>query len=388
MKQPRLDTIDAQSATGVHPLTIPHVLEKVFQYCNYNDLKTVRQVCSQWHQCSTKSFITRSRLQFRDYLELNDFMENTTDDFTFVGETSNTTLAKDLCSHVRLSGIEFQSWTMLLRPFLLRLSPYLKTFEIDHGRVSHCPSGIEVFLRELALSKTNVETLIITGSHLSYHPREAISHFSVVLLSVKTLNINLTTFTSPRNGYRFFREVLRALPNLESVSCINYPFLSLYTLERVELPVHLNTLHLHLWNGFGIQEFIDRRLPIKNLQINVEVSLGLVNLHTLLQSLSFTLESVELHFMIAKGNAKYNYSHNATSFPSASHLTSLKHLRLVGYWGDLYFLRQLRSLEKIDVQYMQRKIAFPEGVEDEDLLPRRIRKMITFFDENGVYHAL
>ncbi|CAL8137169.1 unnamed protein product [Orchesella dallaii] len=393
LKQEKMDTNTTYSTCyGVHPLTIPHVLETVFQYCHYDDLKTARLVCSQWNQCTSKSFGAQSCLHFRGYQELNNFMEERIDYFTS-SEDSNTnvttTLAtKDLCSHVRVSGLEFQSIPMLLRPVLLRLSPYLKTFEIDHGHVSHCPSGIEAYLRELALSTTNVETLILIGSHLSYHPREAISQFNIVLPSVKTLKVILTTFTCPRNGYRFFQEVLRVLPNLENVSCVKFPFLSLYTLGRLELPAQLNSLHLHLWNGFGIQEFIDRRLPITNLRINVEVCLGLVNLHRLLQSLSFTLENVELHFMDTLRNGAYNYSHNATAFPSAPHLTSLKSLRLIGYWGHLYFLGQMPRLQMVSVHYMPRKIAFPEGVEDEDLLPRRIRKRIKFFDKYGVYHAL
>jgi hypothetical protein len=121
---------------------------------------------------------------------------------------------------------------------------------------------------------------------------------------------------------------------------------------------------------------------LDKMVLEVEPLLGLEHLHTFLESFAHCLKYLELQFHY-KGS--YNYSHNATNFPCSTSFKLLKSLKLWGYWGDLYFLKDFAALETVTVEKMNWAVAFPRGTEE---IGDRVRKILKFFDENDDYHDL
>lgn len=373
---------------------ISQVLETVFEHCAFNDLKSARLVSHLWYQESIKPIGRRSRLHISSYEELREFMETFT-------KTSNPPDSPGKCgaplsplwTSVLLSGsVSFQGFAMPLVPFFKMIRSQLKVLEIDQGQATLTAPGAEATIEALAsVNVENLEVLIFSGSQLGFSKKESQLGISPLFLpSVKTLKVTLRNRTAPKDGYRFFREILRGLPNLESITCINYSFPCLYVAGIIRLlPRHLTKLHLHLWNHVGIEEFISQNYCIVDLKLDIETSLGQETLLSLMENLSGSLKSLELNFRTTQMEGDYHFSYIASKFPCPSLLKSLTYLRLVAFWGNLYFLKEIPSLTRVDVERMPKRIAFPSGIQNEELLPVKTRKIIRFYGySTSVFHEL
>lgn len=209
--------------------------------------------------------------------------------------------------------------------------------------------------------------------------------FIGVLPTVKRINLKLpvTCFKRWTDVRSFFSHFFAIFPNVESIKFVGcqFPELFEYLPESIGF-LRLRQLHIQLLNSTGLDRLMRRGLNIDRMVLDVEPILGLNHLHTFLESYSHCLTRLELRFQF-KG--AYNYSHNATAFPSCGKLRKLQVLKLYAYWGDLYFLKEFSELKFVEVEKMNWAIAFPRGTDE---VGEGVRKILKFFDENGDYHAL
>jgi hypothetical protein len=250
------------------------------------------------------------------------------------------------CVNVCLDGPEFQSWIVLLKPFFSQFDGSIKSLSISHGL-----GGItEPLLLQIGKYVHSLEELTICGTTVVFSSDEferSITsigvggggfHFHPLFPTVKRLNLQLpvTCFKRWSDVRSFFTDFFSIFPNVESIKFVGCQFPELFKYLPKDIFPKLHQIHCQLFNCSGLEDFMRRGFFLDKMVLEVEPLLGLEHLHTFLESFAHCLKYLELQFHY-KGS--YNYSHNATNFPCSTSFKLLKSLKLWGYWGDLYFLK-------------------------------------------------
>lgn len=352
-------------------------------YCTFSSLKETRLVCRLWLDCGSHLFSTRRTLHLKNFEHIDAFMLHAVS----LDEASSHS-ANNLCRSVRLHGEDFPSWIVLLKPFFSKFGAYIKSLHISHG----LGDVTEDLLLQIAQHIDALEELSISGATVVYSSNRFDLNglggpiFAQPVLPTVTrisLSLPVTSFKRWTDVRSFFTDFFFILPSLERIKFVGcqFPELFKYLPDSIRLS-NLRHVHLQLFNSSGLDFFLRRGFPLEEIVLQVEPLLGLAHLHNFLVSFASTLRRLEVRFNY-KG--AYNYSHNATAFPSSKALVGLTSLRLWGYWGHLYFLKDFPNLKSVTVEKMNWAVAFPSGTEQ---VGRDCRRILKFFDENGAYHDL
>lgn len=295
-------------------------------------------------------------------------------------------LDASLSQNVYLNGPDFQSWIVLLKPFFSQYGSHIKSLNISHG----LGDVTEDLLLQIVQHIETLEELSISGTTVIYSDRYIDGmggggfQFLPTLPTVKRINLKLpvTCFKRWTDVRTFFTDLFLLFPNVEDISFLGCQFPELFKYFPQEIRFHkLHRVHLQLLNSSGLELFMKRNLPLRTIVLDVEPLLGMNHLHEFLASFASSLVVLDMRFHY---RGAYNYSHNATGFPSSGALQRLTTLKLFGYWGNLYFLKDLSKLKYARVERMKWNVAFPRGIEEMG----QCSKILKFFDENGVYQEL